>query len=174
MTLSVASPLLATQTLPLGAIAMLRGMLPTAISPTLALPAVSNTDTLSLSMLTTQSRALWPERARWRGCSSDRRSRDGRARHGLYELGGGRGPIAGLDGERPHVNTGSGEGVRDCRRVRKPAIARAIAERPLVLKRTCAGGRRRVGLAPVEAAIGATTGLTTGGGDPEAPECSHR
>ena len=58
ITLSVPAALLATQTMPFGARASVRGALPTAISASLARVTVSNTVTESLSWLTTQTRGL--------------------------------------------------------------------------------------------------------------------
>ena len=52
----VADPLLLTQIRPLGATATLRGALPTVISATFVLPAVSKTLTESLSALTAHTR----------------------------------------------------------------------------------------------------------------------
>ena len=60
MTLTLAPCLLVTQTAPSGAIARLRGAAPTAISATRSRAVLSNTETLSLSALTTQTRAKLP------------------------------------------------------------------------------------------------------------------
>ncbi len=56
ITLSVALPVLATQTRPSGARATLRGTLPVATSASLTWPVASNTLTLSLSGLTIHNR----------------------------------------------------------------------------------------------------------------------
>ncbi len=62
MTLIEALRLLTTQTEPSGAMASVRGAVPTAISASLARVTVSNDGDLSLSGLTTHSRALAPLR----------------------------------------------------------------------------------------------------------------
>jgi hypothetical protein len=56
ITLSVAEPLLATQTRPSGATARLRGELPTGISACLVKLLRRKTETLSLSILAVQKR----------------------------------------------------------------------------------------------------------------------